>query len=77
MLFRKEFTVQEFQGTDEKGKKIYKDINKVYLVKKNSCNAEKNVLELKMRQEAQKEVNKINSLGAQKNIKFNSKKFKK
>lgn len=77
LLFRKEFTVQEFQGTDEKGKKIYEDINKVYIVKKNICKKEKDVLKLEMRQEAQKEVNFINSLGTKKNIKFNSKNFKK
>ena len=77
MLFRKEFTVQEFKGIDENGKKIYEDINKVYIVKKNICKKEKDVLKLEMRQEAQKEVNKINSLGTKKNIKFNSKNFKK
>ena len=61
LLFRKEFTVQEFQGTDEKGKKIYKDINKVYLVKKNNCILEKDVLKLKNESKDKKKLQKITS----------------
>ena len=64
MLFKKEFTVKEYQGIDENGKKIFEEINKVYIVKKNSCTLEKNVLELKNKEEKierQKEVTRITS----------------
>ena len=61
LLFRKEFTVQEYQGTDEKGKKIYEDINKVYLVKKNNCILEKDVLKLKNESKDKKKLQKITS----------------
>lgn len=64
LLFKKEFTVKEYQGIDENGKKIFEEINKVYIVKKNSCTLEKNVLELKNKEEKierQKEVTRITS----------------
>lgn len=61
LLFKKEFTVQEYAGTNEKGEKIFEDINKIYIVKKNSCKIEKDVLELKNREATQKEVTRITS----------------
>lgn len=56
LLYSKEFTVQEYIGTDEKGKKMFEEINKIYLVKKNVCKNLKDVLLLKKETEAQKEV---------------------
>ena len=61
LLFRKEFTVKEYIGTNEKGEKIFENINKVYLVKKNSCKNKKDVLKLKNREATQKEVTPITS----------------
>ena len=61
LIFRKEFTVQEYAGTNEKGEKVFEEINKVYIVKKNDCKIEKDVLKLKNREATQKEVTQITS----------------
>lgn len=65
LIYRKDFTSRELIGFDETGKKIFNVIKKIYLIKKNKnkeldLQIQKNMLNLKKIQVAEKEVIKNN-----------------